>query len=92
MPGQAPNLGTVRELGGVDTTSGYTGTGGSDPLSAGKDAVQTNVQSGNQEGGPRAQFKGNEYFKPESVPGSIAAEGYEAPESVVQASRESEGY
>lgn len=39
-----------------------------------------------------SQFKGENYYTPESVPDSISAEGYVAPESVIQASRESEGY
>lgn len=41
---------------------------------------------------PRQKFKGEDYYVPESVPGSISAEGYEAPDSVVEASKESEGY
>ncbi|KAI1467100.1 uncharacterized protein F4812DRAFT_459946 [Daldinia caldariorum] len=36
--------------------------------------------------------KGSEYYTPEDVPGSIAAEGYEPPESVVQSSRDAEKY
>jgi hypothetical protein len=39
-----------------------------------------------------SQFKGEDYYTPESVTDSISAEGNVAPGSVTQASRESEGY
>lgn len=39
-----------------------------------------------------SKFKGEDYFTPESVEGSIAAEGHEAPGSVTQASKETENY
>ncbi|KAF7560494.1 hypothetical protein G7046_g3653 [Stylonectria norvegica] len=39
-----------------------------------------------------AQFKGEDYYSPESVPDSIAAENLLPPGSVTQASRETEGY
>ncbi|KAI0153073.1 hypothetical protein GGR57DRAFT_468745 [Xylariaceae sp. FL1272] len=68
----------------------YSKTSG-DPMPKGKEAVQSNLQQ--SEGLPRKhQYPGSEYYNPESVPGSISAEGYEAPESVTEASRESERY
>lgn len=39
-----------------------------------------------------SNFKGEDYYTPESVPDSISAEGNIAPGSVTQASRESERY
>lgn len=70
------------------TTKGYE-TGLSDALAEGREAVQSNLHS---EGQPRrkAQFKGEDYYTPESVPDSISAEGYVPPESIIQASREAE--
>ncbi|KAI1866933.1 hypothetical protein JX265_007509 [Neoarthrinium moseri] len=67
------------------------GHSGRDVMPQGKEAAQSNMQS---KGMPRGkqQFKGSDYYTPESVPGSISAEGYEAPESTTQASRESEQF
>ncbi|ETS76401.1 hypothetical protein PFICI_11788 [Pestalotiopsis fici W106-1] len=66
-------------------------TGNRDVMSEGKQFAQENLQS---EGQPRTKgkFPGSEYYTPETVPGSISSAGYEAPESVTQASRESENY
>lgn len=76
---------------GVGAEGTAYGTSESDPLRQGREAVAANVEGARHQ--PRKdQFKGSDYYTPESVPGSIAAEGYEAPESVVQASRESERY
>ncbi|KAH9884553.1 hypothetical protein F4778DRAFT_762603 [Xylariomycetidae sp. FL2044] len=60
-----------------------------DPMPKGKEAVNHNLE---QRIPRKPQYKGSDYYTPESVPGSISAEGYEAPESVVEASKESEGY
>ncbi|KAI1259016.1 hypothetical protein F5Y18DRAFT_411323 [Xylariaceae sp. FL1019] len=62
---------------------------GDDPMPQGKEAVQSNLQS---EVTRKPKYPGSEYYNPESVPGSISAEGYEAPASVTEASRESEQY
>ncbi|KAK7751487.1 hypothetical protein SLS62_006572 [Diatrype stigma] len=78
---------------GASDATGY-GQSASDPLRQGREAAQANVEGGRRhhQAGRGEQFRGSDYYTPESVPGSIAAEGYEAPESVVQASREAEGY
>jgi hypothetical protein len=60
-------------------------------MTVGKEAVQSNIER--MKDTPRkSQFKGEDYYTPESVPGSISAEGYEAPSSVTEASRETERY
>ncbi|KAI1213103.1 uncharacterized protein F4807DRAFT_311458 [Annulohypoxylon truncatum] len=76
-----------REVGSsvTDPTVGYNR---SEAMNEGREAVQSNLEGA--KGQPRKQFKGSNYFTPESVPGSISAEGYEAPESVTQSSREAE--
>lgn len=61
-----------------------------DSATQGLQASRQNVGS-NPPGPGGSEFKGEDYYQPESVPGSIAAEGFEAPESVTQASRSSEG-
>lgn len=60
-----------------------------DPLLKGQAASRANVGS-NPPGVGGAQFKGENYYAPESVPDSISAEGNVAPESIVQASQEAE--
>lgn len=59
--------------------------------SEGLNASRHNVGR-NPPGPGGSKFKGEDYYNPESVEGSISAEGYEAPASVTQASKESEGY
>ncbi|KAI0902135.1 hypothetical protein F4806DRAFT_502105 [Annulohypoxylon nitens] len=78
-----------REVGSsvTDPTVGYNR---SDAMDEGKEAAQANLQGA--QGKSRKQFKGSNYFTPESVSGSISAEGYEPPESVTQGSREAEQY
>ena len=68
------------------------GLGGvNDIATKGMDAAETNVgRNAPSVGG--SQFKGEDYYNPEAVPDSISAEGNIAPESVVEASRETEGY
>lgn len=69
----------VRKVGGLGSVN--------DIATRGQDASEANV--GKNPSGPGGQkFKGENYSPPESVPGSISAEGYEAPASVVEASRE----
>ncbi|KAI0887523.1 uncharacterized protein GGS22DRAFT_110652 [Annulohypoxylon maeteangense] len=78
-----------REVGSSvsDPTVGYNR---SEAMNQGKEAARANVEGA--KGKPRKQFKGSNYFTPESVPGSISAEGYEPPESITHGSREAEGY
>lgn len=64
---------------------------GGDILGEGQAASVANVGK-NPPGPGGSHFKGSDYYTPESVPDSIAAEGRIAPESVTQASRETEGY
>jgi len=62
---------------------------GKDLLKQGIDASRNNV--GREPPGPGgSQFKGEDYYRPEDVPDSIAAEGYLPPDSVTQSSREAE--
>ncbi|RYO82661.1 hypothetical protein DL764_009579 [Monosporascus ibericus] len=67
------------------------GQSSGDPLRQGREAVESNV-AGTTRNPKKDHVKGSEYYTPESVPGSISAESNEPPESVVQASRESENY
>ncbi|KAI5928370.1 hypothetical protein F4810DRAFT_716998 [Camillea tinctor] len=62
-----------------------------DMLAAGKEAVSSNIE-GTKYAPRKEHFKGSEYYTPESVPGSISAEGYEAPPSVTESSPEAERY
>ncbi|KAJ4267569.1 hypothetical protein NW762_003677 [Fusarium torreyae] len=71
----------------VTQTSGLGAA--SDLASKGQDAQRTNVGR-NPPGPGGSQFKGEDYYQPESVPDSISAEGNIAPDSVIEASREAE--
>ncbi|CAJ2506927.1 Uu.00g081130.m01.CDS01 [Anthostomella pinea] len=62
---------------------------GGDAMPEGKAAVESNI-AGTTYAPRKNQFKGSDYYDPETVPGSISAEGNEAPGSVTQASREAE--
>ncbi|KAM0255335.1 hypothetical protein ACHAQJ_005852 [Trichoderma viride] len=76
----------------VDARVSDTGDLGSmnDIASQGEVASRANVGR-NPPGPGGSQFKGSEYYTPESVPDSTSAEGWITPESVTQASREAEG-
>ncbi|KAI2778979.1 hypothetical protein F4815DRAFT_221135 [Daldinia loculata] len=80
-----------REVGSSDVTESTGGSGRSDAFAQGKEAVQANTE-GTKYNPRKDHVKGSNYYTPESVPGSISAEGYEAPESVIQSSREAERY
>ncbi|KAF4343715.1 hypothetical protein FBEOM_2302 [Fusarium beomiforme] len=69
----------------VEETSGL----GADLASKGQEAQRANVGR-NPPGPGGSQFKGEDYYQPESVPDSISAEGNVPPESVIQSSREAE--
>lgn len=70
--------------------SKVAGLGSADDIATkGQAASLANVGS-NPSGPGGSKFKGENYYQPESVPGSISAEGYEAPASVTEASREAE--
>ena len=59
------------------------------------DVVPANVSKGDSSGSSgsgKSQFKGEDYAQSEDVPGSIADQGFEAPDSVTRASRGTEGY
>lgn len=82
-----------REVGSssvTDSTVGYNRKNDA-VMPEGKEAVQSNIE-GTKRNPRKEHFKGSDYYTPESVPGSISAEGYEPPESVVQSSREAERY
>lgn len=70
----------------ADTVPEHAGV---DLASEGKEAARANATLAEQAGG-KTQFKGADYYRPESVPDSISAEGYIPPTSVTQASREAE--
>lgn len=75
VPARVPH---VEGLGGVN-----------DIATQGKAASQANV--GTKPPGPGGSlYKGSDYYTPESVPDSISAEGWIAPDSVVESSREAE--
>lgn len=80
---------TRNALGKKDIVGAGKERKGNDILDQGASAVRNNVGS-NPPGPGGSQFKGAEYYTPESVPDSISAEGNIAPESVTQATRESE--
>ncbi|KOS20276.1 hypothetical protein ESCO_006339 [Escovopsis weberi] len=62
-----------------------------DILREGQVASEINV--GRKPPGPGgSEYKGVNYYNPETVPDSISAEGNVPPESVTEASRETEGY
>lgn len=64
---------------------------GNGTLEQGVEASKANVGR-NPPGVGGAKYRGDDYYRPESVPDSVAAEGYIPPESVTQSSRETEGY
>lgn len=67
-----------------------SGLGSADDIaSRGQDAQRANVGK-NPPGPGGSQYKGSDYYTPESVPDSISAEGWVAPESVTEASKEAE--
>nr|WNZ75410.1 hypothetical protein [Trichoderma harzianum] len=74
---------------GADTERNFGNSG--DIAAQGQAASRANVGR-NPPGVGGSKYKGSDYYTPESVPDSISAEGWIAPESVTQASRETEGY
>lgn len=80
---------TRKALGKADLVGAGKERKGNDILDQGVSAARNNVGANPPQPGG-SQFKGGDYYRPESVPDSISAEGNIAPESVTQASRESE--
>ncbi|KAH8162730.1 hypothetical protein CIB48_g5517 [Xylaria polymorpha] len=70
-----------------ETTEVY----GREVMSEGREAAQSNIES-NKSVPHKGRYPGSEYYTTEEVPGEMSAEGYEAPASVTEASRESERY
>ncbi|KAI1180404.1 hypothetical protein F4777DRAFT_314832 [Nemania sp. FL0916] len=64
---------------------------GTEMMAEGRKASQSNIE-GNSSVAHKGQYPGAEYYPAEEVAGEMSAEGYEAPESVTEASRESERY
>ncbi|KAI1815997.1 hypothetical protein GGS20DRAFT_278152 [Poronia punctata] len=60
-------------------------------MAEGKEAARANIQS-DKSVPHKSQYRGVDYAAPESTPGYMSAEGYEAPDSVTEASRESARY
>ncbi|KAI0115954.1 hypothetical protein GGR51DRAFT_575747 [Nemania sp. FL0031] len=71
----------------ADTTDTYS----REVMTEGREAAQSNIE-GNRYVAHKGRYPGAEYYNPQEVPGEMSAEGYEAPESVTEASRESERY
>lgn len=80
---------TRKALGRADIVGAGKERRGNDILDQGASAARNNVGS-NPPGPGGSQFKGEDYYRPESVPDSVSAEGYVPPESVTQASKETE--
>lgn len=72
---------------GVTRNQGLGASG--DIATAGQEASRANVGR-NPPGPGGSQYKGQDYYTPEDVQDSISAEGWVAPGSVTEASRESE--
>ncbi|KAI0549403.1 hypothetical protein F4679DRAFT_584544 [Xylaria curta] len=70
-----------------DTTEVHRG----EVMSEGREAAQSNIES-NKFVPHKGRYPGREYHTTQEVPGEMSAEGYEAPASVTEASRESERY
>ncbi|KAL7908303.1 hypothetical protein GGI35DRAFT_481005 [Trichoderma velutinum] len=87
QPGQ--NDPDVEDVEVDETERGLSHSG--DIADQGKAASRANVGR-NPPGVGGSKYKGSDYYTPESVPDSISAEGWIAPESVIEASRETEGY
>ncbi|CAK7246406.1 MAG: hypothetical protein STHCBS139747_008036 [Sporothrix thermara] len=71
------------------TASSQRAADSSDVAEFGRQAAQDNLPR-NATGPGGSQFKGSDYYTPESVPDSISAEGNIPPDSVTQSSREAE--
>lgn len=80
---------TKKALGRADIVGAGKDRKGNDIIDQGGSASLNNVGS-NPPGPGGSLYKGEDYYRPESVPDSISAEGYVPPESVTQASRETE--
>lgn len=80
---------TRKSLGRKDIVGAGKEPQGNNILDQGASATRNNVGS-NPSGPGGSQFKGEDYYTPESVPDSISAGGNVPPESVTQASREAE--
>ncbi|KAH8808271.1 hypothetical protein F5884DRAFT_362609 [Xylogone sp. PMI_703] len=75
----------------VPRDSGIDFTNSEDLPTQGQRASQANV--GRDPPGPGGSaFKGDDYYRPDPVPDSTSAEGYIAPESTTEPSRESQQY
>ncbi|KAI1823071.1 hypothetical protein F4861DRAFT_540374 [Xylaria intraflava] len=68
-----------------------TGAYGTEVVAQGMEAAQSNMES-NKYMPHKGQYPGAKYHTPQDIPGEMSAEGYEAPASVTEASRESEWY
>ncbi|KAI0426418.1 hypothetical protein F5Y09DRAFT_318984 [Xylaria sp. FL1042] len=66
-----------------DTSAVYSG----EVMTEGKRAVQANIAEGSVR--RTNPYPGSEYYTPQEATGDMSAEGYEAPSSVTEASRES---
>ncbi|KAJ9136690.1 hypothetical protein NKR23_g9589 [Pleurostoma richardsiae] len=78
-----------KEILGAGNQSASGTNWGKDILEQGSSATRNNIRD-NPSGPGGGKFRGDEYYQAEDVPDSTAAEGYIPPESVTQASRESE--
>lgn len=79
------------DIGSKSATDDPAGAYSREVMTEGRQAAQSNME-GNRYVAHKGQYPGAEYYNPQEVPGEMSAEGYEAPESVTEASRESERY
>ncbi|KAI1425981.1 hypothetical protein F5Y12DRAFT_713636 [Xylaria sp. FL1777] len=70
-----------------DTSAAYS----REVMTEGRKAAQSNLESAPNVP-HKSQYPGAEYYTPQETPGDMSAEGYEAPSSVTEASRESARY
>ncbi|KAI3343852.1 hypothetical protein F4824DRAFT_23297 [Ustulina deusta] len=83
---------TRRHEVGSRSTADETSTAYSrEVMTEGRQAAQSNIESAKSVP-HKGQYPGAEYHAPREVPGDMSAEGYEAPSSVTEASRESARY
>ncbi|KAI0408692.1 hypothetical protein F4802DRAFT_617667 [Xylaria palmicola] len=79
------------EVGSSSTAEDMTGAYARGVMAEGREAVQSNIEA-DRNVPHKGRYPGAEYYTPQEIPGEMSAEGYEAPASVTEVSRESERY
>ncbi|KAI1116960.1 hypothetical protein F5Y14DRAFT_448343 [Nemania sp. NC0429] len=88
---QSGSDGRYQSFGSKPAAHDETDAYGREVMNEGREAAQSNIES-NRFVAHKGRYPGAEYTHPQEVPGEMSAEGYEAPASVIEASRESERY